>query len=953
MPSDETITEQFPFAPRVETELSGEYMEVTPEVAAQLASQGQQVLTDQDLGLIQEAEAKEKKKYAGVVRGTEAAAAGAARGLTFGLSDEALVNLGVDPETLTKLKYYRPEASVAGEIIGVAAPLILTGGAAAPAEAGVVGAGTAARVGLRTAAEFTAPKLIARTGQFVEKLTAKALEKTGSRILANKIVKDGLSRTVGSAAEGVFYSTGQIVSEHALGDPDLNAEKIFSQLKTGALYGGAFGIGGSILSGAGGKIFGRAEVGVAGKVEKVFKQFDGVAPQTRKAWLDVADGGGRQEIKAIHELAPEAPEQAIIMKVESQAVQDSAALNKFLTTYRSERKAILTGADQHGVSGEIGDVVETIQKRVPKIGAGKGPDPDQAAVLNEADEYLSRVVNNAKVNYINDKVATGLTRQQAEDTLNSFIAEQGIGKLRLTASELNSEKMYLGKRAKYDKNNNKIPKTDLVAQLYGDANRAMTRTLYGNVKGLREVNAKYSKFANLVNRHLGKYGFTNLERSLDDQLVAVEIPQINAEKYGRLLLSSPLMAKRLEQYTEAFDDLVGTQTTQAIRNLRAYKDLYHQTRTATLLQKALANIPILGKLAVPVMESAQFKQAMIEAMAPITQHVGAIREGVERMAPQAAGAAPGVAVPGSRAQGLLSLMKPQKLLQPIKYAGLNLALSTEAERKAMLLGSMERYVGDHDKARDKYINRVIEDDEDEATPLPSSLGILAKSGIGEAVKDRFEMYKNHLGELARLYASPEIIATNIGRALHEMSEVASQTTSSLIVTATNAINYLYSMAPKNPHPDVLYTDREWKPTDRELSTYERRLEAVTDPLSVLKDLKNGTITPEKMQTLKAVHPRIYDDMRQRAVARIAETQAKLSYKQRIRLGAFLGLPIDTSMQPKMISRLQATYEAKQAEGQPLVGGGAIRPTAKGMDKLGIADRMTSELQRTMNRRNQL
>lgn len=183
-------------------------------------------------------------------RPVSAAVAGAARGLTFGISDQVLVKSGlIDEVTLREIEERNKAASLGGEILGVAAPLVATAGTAAPA----VGAGTAARgaaAGIRVAG--TGVRAAARAGEFAEIITAKALKKviedTGKKKFAQEVIKKAIPRAAGSAVEGTFYGAGKLISEEALGRAEINAENVASAAGAGALFGAA-----------GGGIFGAAE----------------------------------------------------------------------------------------------------------------------------------------------------------------------------------------------------------------------------------------------------------------------------------------------------------------------------------------------------------------------------------------------------------------------------------------------------------------------------------------------------------------------------------------------------------------------------------------------------------------------------------------------------------------------------------------------------------------------
>lgn len=157
------------------------------------------------------------EKYGGASGEIKAALAGAARGATFGLSDLALTKTGlVDPETLEGLKQANPTASTLGEVGGTVGSFLIPGG-------GAVGA--------------------------VSKLAGAAGKKVAGQI-ASKALSNIAAKTVGSAIEGAVFGAGNVVSEYALGDPDLTAQKAAAQIGLGGILGGALGtaLGGAELA---------------------------------------------------------------------------------------------------------------------------------------------------------------------------------------------------------------------------------------------------------------------------------------------------------------------------------------------------------------------------------------------------------------------------------------------------------------------------------------------------------------------------------------------------------------------------------------------------------------------------------------------------------------------------------------------------------------------------------
>jgi len=173
----------------------------------------------------------------GVGQGLAAFGEGAANAITGGLFTPAEVATGITTrERVEARQKYQPVPHGAGTILGIAAPLIATGGADAPLAAGEAGAAEAAEAApglLSRAAQYTAPALIAKAGQGTKAL----VEGMG---LPGAIGRIAPTLAAG-AVEGAAYAAPDVTEKALLGDPQMTWEHAASELGTGALFGGALG----------------------------------------------------------------------------------------------------------------------------------------------------------------------------------------------------------------------------------------------------------------------------------------------------------------------------------------------------------------------------------------------------------------------------------------------------------------------------------------------------------------------------------------------------------------------------------------------------------------------------------------------------------------------------------------------------------------------------------------
>lgn len=212
-----------------------------------------------------------QKQYGeGLGNVAKATAAGAARGLTLGASDAVIAGVGGEGarKALHGLREANPIASTVGEVGGALAPLLLSGGAAAPAE-GAEAAGLLAQAGEAGSAAVrtlgAGHRAIAGVGSLVERGAARGLEALGAtgETALGRIGAAGVKMAARGAAEGALYGGAQAASDSVLNGDDITAEKIVAGMGHGALFGGALGgalgLGGAALTEGASKLIPKKE----------------------------------------------------------------------------------------------------------------------------------------------------------------------------------------------------------------------------------------------------------------------------------------------------------------------------------------------------------------------------------------------------------------------------------------------------------------------------------------------------------------------------------------------------------------------------------------------------------------------------------------------------------------------------------------------------------------------
>lgn len=199
------------------------------------------------------------------------AAAGLASGLTLGLAPSLASRMGlVDKDHLEAAE--QSGAYMAGDVAGMVAPSLLTGG-------GSLAARGAAQGGLRGASKLalalTPAGLMGEAGGLAERFTAKMLGEAG---IMGKLANPTISMAARGATEGAINNMAHTVSDQVIQNKPLAAEAILASGVDGALFGGLTGgvLGGaSAAAGAGIDLVGgrvaSAGAGRAGAGAKVMK----------------------------------------------------------------------------------------------------------------------------------------------------------------------------------------------------------------------------------------------------------------------------------------------------------------------------------------------------------------------------------------------------------------------------------------------------------------------------------------------------------------------------------------------------------------------------------------------------------------------------------------------------------------------------------------------------------
>lgn len=193
----------------------------------------------------------------------------------------------------------------------------------------------------------------------------------------------------------------------------------------------------------------------------------------------------------------------------------------------------------------------------------------------------------------------------------------------------------------------------------------------------------------------------------------------------------------------------------------------------------------------------------------------------------------------------------------------------------------------------------------DAVHAPSAAEAVARVTKGQAVAVA--------NDVAQLAANPSALIERTSRAFENLSNVAPKTATALAMTTMRAVQFLNEKAPKANQRVATLTPQldNQRYSDADVSKFAQYLDAVEDPLTVLEDLRRGSISKEGIEAVKAVYPKIYEQMRTETMTRLSELKKPLPYEQRLQLGKLLDIPADPTLTPEFIKAQQARFAPTQ------------------------------------------
>lgn len=149
----------------------------------------------------------------------------------------------------------------------------------------------------------------------------------------------------------------------------------------------------------------------------------------------------------------------------------------------------------------------------------------------------------------------------------------------------------------------------------------------------------------------------------------------------------------------------------------------------------------------------------------------------------------------------------------------------------------------------------------------------------------------------------------------EYLNTAPNLTGLTLQTLQRGAQHLLATAPKNPHEGLpLALQPKWEPSPTDLDRWQRRIDAVENPTKVLEQMGQGVLTKEHAETLQAVYPLAYEELKSRIFERLSTWDKQIPYQRRLALAQVFGpRALGTSIEQQKMIQLSQEGAVKQAQ----------------------------------------
>jgi hypothetical protein len=196
---------------------------------------------------------------------------------------------------------------------------------------------------------------------------------------------------------------------------------------------------------------------------------------------------------------------------------------------------------------------------------------------------------------------------------------------------------------------------------------------------------------------------------------------------------------------------------------------------------------------------------------------------------------------------------------------------------------------------------------------------------------------------AALSSSAEERALAMSNNTDAVTEYAPSIQSAIVTRKAIIDDFLISKLPKTDSTTGIGNFEKHEPSDIEKATWLRYYEAANDPMSVVKNISSGVVTREEIETIKNVYPAVYEQIKSAYVAAMAESKSQPNYQRQTAIAMLFDLPTHKTLEKGFIALMQKNAAIMEQENKASQGAMSAPSSA-------YSTSLMTDTQRTATRR---
>ncbi len=202
---------------------------------------------------------------------------------------------------------------------------------------------------------------------------------------------------------------------------------------------------------------------------------------------------------------------------------------------------------------------------------------------------------------------------------------------------------------------------------------------------------------------------------------------------------------------------------------------------------------------------------------------------------------------------------------------------------------------------------------------------------------------NKASERIQDLSNPHELINHLDKNMGVLKDALPNIAPFMTANVQRGIQFLQS---KIPQPaSQLPLDGKFEATPDQISKFGEYYNTVNDPIRALKQIKQGTLSNETMETLTTVYPQLLHEMRVSLTGNMGKAKG-MPYTTKIALAKFMGQPLDSFQMPHSMLANQAAINSPAKSLQNSAQ--QMKPTVGGMKEMKMSRNASTPLRRAMS-----